>query len=68
MVRVSSTHPSLRAVIDDTLAGVKDLIAAFDDPNTPYLAVPRREKAPRYSDYAHLERIKEWLVGEEEPE
>jgi ATP-dependent helicase/nuclease subunit B len=34
----------------------------------PYLAVPRPEKAPRYSDYAHLERQKEWLAGEEEEE
>jgi ATP-dependent helicase/nuclease subunit B len=44
------------------------LIASFDDPATPYLAVPRPEKAPRYSDYAHLERQKEWLAGEEEEE
>ena len=58
----------LRAVIDDTLAGVKDLIAAFDDPKTPYFAVPRPDRAPRYSDYKHLERVKEWLAGDEEPE
>jgi ATP-dependent helicase/nuclease subunit B len=58
----------LRELIDGTLAGLKDLIAAFDDPQTPYLVMPRPDKAPRYSDYAHLERIKEWLAGDEEPE
>jgi ATP-dependent helicase/nuclease subunit B len=58
----------LRALIDRTLAGMHALITAFDDPATPYFAVPRPEKAPRYSDYAHLERQKEWLAGEEEEE
>ncbi|HVA14095.1 MAG TPA: double-strand break repair protein AddB, partial [Stellaceae bacterium] len=55
----------LRALVDGTLAGLKDLIAAFDNPATPYFAVPRPDKAPRYSDYQHLERLKEWLAGDE---
>ncbi len=59
---------ALRETIARTLAGMQTLIASFDDPATPYLAVPRPEKAPRYSDYAHLERQKEWLAGEEEEE
>lgn len=58
----------LRALIDGALHGLKDLIAAFDDPATPYRAVPVPAKAPRYSDYAHLERVKEWLVGMEAEE
>jgi ATP-dependent helicase/nuclease subunit B len=58
----------LRETIERTVLGVRALIAAFDDPVTPYFAVPRPEKAPRYSDYAHLERQKEWLAGEEEEE
>jgi ATP-dependent helicase/nuclease subunit B len=58
----------LRETIERTVLGVRNLIATFDDPGMPYLAVPRPEKAPRYSDYAHLERQKEWLAGEEEEE
>jgi ATP-dependent helicase/nuclease subunit B len=58
----------LRATIERTVLGMRNLIATFDDPDKPYLAVPRPEKAPRYSDYAHLERQKEWLAGEEEEE
>ncbi len=58
----------LRETIDRTLEGMRSLIAAFDDLATPYFAVPRPEKAPRYSDYAHLERQKEWLAGEEDEE
>ncbi|MDF1749373.1 MAG: double-strand break repair protein AddB [Alphaproteobacteria bacterium] len=39
------------------------LIAAYDDPNTAYPAVPRPGEAPRFNDYAHLARIKEWSLG-----
>ncbi len=42
------------------LTGLTDLIAKFDDPETPYLSRPRPEFAPRYSDFEHLARVKEW--------
>ncbi|MFQ5972365.1 MAG: double-strand break repair protein AddB, partial [Alphaproteobacteria bacterium] len=45
------------------LAGFLALVAAFDDPATPYESRPRPEQAPRYSDYEHLARIKEWASG-----
>jgi ATP-dependent helicase/nuclease subunit B len=32
---------------------------------TAYHAVPRPEWAPRYDDYAHLARTKEWSAGTE---
>jgi ATP-dependent helicase/nuclease subunit B len=38
------------------------LIAAFDDPVQAYLAVPRPRLAPRYDDYEHLARVKEWTT------
>ena len=44
------------------LAGLARLIAAFDDPQTPYAAIPRAGWAPRYNDYLHLARVKEWAV------
>lgn len=44
-------------------AGLRALIAAFDDPATPYLAWPRAEHPPRFDDYAHLARIDEWAKG-----
>ena len=39
------------------------LIAKFDDPATAYLAQPRPSIAPKFSDYDHLARIKEWSSG-----
>jgi ATP-dependent helicase/nuclease subunit B len=47
------------ALIDHVLARVKSLIERFDDPSTPYLAVPLPRWASRFSDYRHLERLAE---------
>jgi ATP-dependent helicase/nuclease subunit B len=47
-------------------AGLLELIAAFDDPATPYRARPAPEYALGYNDYEHLARIKEWSAGEGE--
>lgn len=41
------------------------LVATFDDPTTPYAALPRPHLVPRYSDYAHLARVKEWAIEDE---
>jgi ATP-dependent helicase/nuclease subunit B len=43
-------------------AGLEKLIAAFDDPATPYPARPHPVYAPKYSDYQHLARLKEWAA------
>ncbi len=48
---------------EKALAGLARLIARFDDPKTPYRSHPQPERAPRYSDYTHLARVKEWLLG-----
>ena len=41
-------------------AGLALLIETFDDPATAYESRPRANWAPRYSDYEHLARVKEW--------
>lgn len=46
-------------LIDRAVARVSAQIARFDDPATPYLPVPVAQWQPRYSDYAHLERLDE---------
>jgi ATP-dependent helicase/nuclease subunit B len=47
-------------------AGLRELIAKFDDPTTPYLSVPHPGRAPRFSDYAQLARRSEWADAGEE--
>ena len=47
--------------------GLKNLIATFADPKTPYEAAPKPRLQPRYNDYAHLSRLAEWgRTGEEQ--
>ena len=54
--------------IDAAQNGLINLIILFDQEETPYFAVPNLEKAPRFNDYAHLERIKEWAVTDDNSE
>jgi ATP-dependent helicase/nuclease subunit B len=55
-------------VIQASHTGLNALVALFDKAETPYFAVPNLEKAPRFNDYAHLERIKEWAVTDDSSE
>jgi ATP-dependent helicase/nuclease subunit B len=65
IVAPAKDEASLRVLIAAAWQGLADLVARFDDAETPYRAQPRPEKAPRYSDYAHLARVKEWSVAED---
>lgn len=49
-----------RTLAQQALEGFHALVARFDLPETPYPACPRPSAAPRYSDYEHLARVKEW--------
>ena len=53
----------VRRLVAEAVEGLRSLVARFDDPATPYLATPRPERAPRYSDYGHLARLKEWSLA-----
>jgi ATP-dependent helicase/nuclease subunit B len=53
---------------DTALERLGQLIALFDDERTPYKALRRSDFAQLYKfdDYAHLARVAEWAVAEEE--
>lgn len=61
--------PAAKAPAEDLARQAADalaiLVATFDDPKTPYSALPRPHLVPRYSDYAHLARVKEWAIEDE---
>ncbi len=44
------------------------LVAAYDDPDQPYLSQPRPGAAPRFTDYAELARVAEWSAAREDGE
>ncbi len=51
------------ALAEQALAGLGALVALFDRDSTAYHALPRPDVAPRFNDYEHLARVKEWLPG-----
>ncbi len=65
-IRPAGGDPAVLA--EDAREGLLRLIAAFDFPDTAYRARPHPEHAPRYSDYGHLARVKEWSAGGGEAE
>ncbi len=65
---IADDPAAVDALADGAIAGLERLIARFDDPATPYRAWPRPEWAPRFTDYAHLARVKEWSLSGGEAE
>ncbi len=53
-------------VCRDALEGLKRRVAAYWNPDVPYLSRPRPMFAGRFSDYDHLARVLEWSVGGED--
>jgi ATP-dependent helicase/nuclease subunit B len=58
---VKGGEPAALAAI--ALNGLRQLVVAFDSPNTVYQSEPDPAFAPRFSNYAHLARVKEWSAG-----
>ena len=54
------------ALVAAARTGLAELVRRFDDPTTPYHAEPRPGEGPRFSDYAHLSRVLEWSVAEDD--
>ncbi|MGH7085156.1 MAG: PD-(D/E)XK nuclease family protein, partial [Acetobacteraceae bacterium] len=59
------TPEQVRERIEEAVAGLTGLIAAFDDPDRPYLAQPHPGNPPAGSEYSDLARLAEWAPGGE---
>lgn len=64
--RIDEIADGVPELVVEAETGLRDLVASFDDPETPYHAVPDAARQPRFNDYEHLARIGEWAAGEEE--
>lgn len=49
-------------VIDEAIEGLRRLVETYQNPDVAYLSRPNPKYAPKYSDYDHLARVKEWSV------
>jgi ATP-dependent helicase/nuclease subunit B len=67
--RQVKVEAGVETLVEDTLAGLKRLIAAYEDERRGYLswAMPQYVGG-RSGDYAHLARVKEWSTGTGEGE
>jgi len=63
--RLAATDASPTELAGEALAGLERLVELYDRQDTPYRARPHPEHAPRYSDYLHLARVKEWATLED---
>ena len=63
---ISFSKEETQIYLKDAYEKLRELIYKFDNNNVPYPASPRADMAPKYSDYEHLERVKEWSSGKSE--
>lgn len=66
--RKAEKDQTLSALSDETWDGLRRMIARFDQAETPYASLAAGENKPRFNDYAHLARVKEWGIAGEEGE
>jgi ATP-dependent helicase/nuclease subunit B len=63
---VGDTPDDVAKIIADLRTGLGAFVAAFDDAAMPYRSRPRPEFGPRFSDYDHLARVREWSAATNE--
>lgn len=61
--------PVVEQLAEQAHEGLQNLIIRYDDANSAYPSMPRADRKPRYSDYEHLARVREWSsIGGEDGE
>ncbi len=68
--KITDLHGKIAPVLmaNEAVAALEDMLARFRDAATPYSSEPDEDLAPRYSDYRHLARTKEWASANGEDE
>lgn len=63
-----SVEGDLKALIATAEDGLKGLIRHYRDERTAYDNLPDPQRRPRYNDYEHLARVREWSVADSDVE
>ena len=58
--KCTATGGHAQQLAESAIAGLQQVVAVFDHPETCYPARPRPSAAPTFSDYEHLARVREW--------
>ena len=59
---------ALDELVKRTAENLTALITSYDNPDRAYLCQPRPDQAPRFNDYEHFERVKEWAISADSEE
>ncbi|MBQ4472029.1 MAG: PD-(D/E)XK nuclease family protein, partial [Alphaproteobacteria bacterium] len=65
-IEVINSVSEIDKLIDKTRAGLLNMVAAFQLPETRYEVCPISSEKLTFNDYEHLSRMAEWATGEEE--
>ena len=65
-ISIASTAFPVDRLVMEAEEGLRRLIETYRDEKTPYLSQPRAAAVPRFSDYAHLARVREWGISGDE--
>lgn len=63
-----SVEGDLTALIQTTLDGLMGLVRHYRDERTAYDNLPDPRRRPRFNDYEHLARVREWSVADSDAE
>jgi len=59
---------SAMLMMNEAVAALAELVEHYRNPETAYTSLPDPDLAPRYNDYEHLARVKEWAGSNGEDE
>lgn len=59
-LEITAVNDEMDSIIENTYTGLLTLIETYNDEKTPYHCRPNPENIPRFDDYEHLSRIREW--------
>lgn len=60
--RTEAIQGDLNETVDIVRSGLENLVSIFRKEETPFYAVPDPVNAPRFNDYEHVSRLKEWAA------
>jgi hypothetical protein len=63
----SRSKKTIADLTSEAYDGLRGLVRAFSDKETPYLARPHPQHLPKYSDYLHLARVRRQDQGAHRP-
>lgn len=63
---IKELNENIDEALETVETNLRELIACFENPETPYLCTPRAHHMPRFNDYTHLARTQEWSAEDED--